>query len=276
MNRMNRLVTDETQGAVAGDRSSSDKLSAPRRSGLFREARVFFELPRLVFRVPDLARQPRGRGQPIIILPGYGAGDGSTAILKAYLRLLGYRVRGWGLGRNTGNVTELLPRILKRLISFSRRTGQDVRLIGWSLGGYLAREVARERPDLVRQVITLGTPVVGGPKYTVIARAFCRRGFDVDALAAEVEARKQVCLNTPVTAIYSRADAVVAWQACIDHDAPNVEHIEVTTGHLGFGFSPEVYKIIAQRLASDIGEHGSLPTAEIQRRASRLGAASRP
>ena len=238
----------------------AQKLRAPRRSGLFREARMFFEFPRLMFRAMDLARQPRGTGQPVIILPGYGAGDGSTAILKAYLRMLGYRVRGWGLGRNTGNVGELLPRILKRLISFSRRTSQDVNLIGWSLGGYLAREVARERPDLVRHVITLGTPVIGGPKYTVVARAYRRRGFDVEALAAEVDLRNQILLQTRVTAIYSRIDAVVAWEACIDRAAVNIEHVEVATTHLGFGFSPEVYKIIAQRLADDA--IGSRPASE--------------
>ena len=228
-----------------------DKLQPPGRSELLREARFFLELPRLMLRFPDLARQSRGRGQPIVILPGYGAGDGSTTLLQLYLRFLGYQVHGWGIGRNTGDVAELLPRILKRLISFSRSSGQEVSIIGWSLGGYLAREAARERPDLVRQVITLGTPVVGGPKYTVAARAYRRRGFDVDALAAEVESRKQTCLRTPVTAIYSRADGIVAWKACIDRAATHVEHIEVPTTHLGFGFSADVYKIIAQRLANN-------------------------
>jgi len=204
-----------------------------------------------MFRVPDLARQPRGHGQPILLLPGYGAGDGSTLILKSYLRLLGYRVRGWGLGRNSGDVPDLLPRVLKRIMSFARRTQQEVRLIGWSLGGYLAREAARERPDLVRLVITLGTPVVGGPKYTVVARRFHRRGIDIAAIEAEIELRNQISLRTPVTAIYSRADAVVAWEACIDQNGSDVEHVEVRTTHLGFGFSAEVYKIIAQRLAND-------------------------
>jgi pimeloyl-ACP methyl ester carboxylesterase len=203
-----------------------------------------------MLRFPNLARQPRGRGEPIIILPGYGAGDGSTTLLQLYLRFLGYQARGWGIGRNSGDAAELLPRILKRLMSFSRSTGQKVVIIGWSLGGYLGREAARERPDLVRQVITLGTPVVGGPKYTAAARVYRRRGFDVEVLAAEVELRKQICLRTPVTAIYSRADGIVSWEACIDRAAANVEHIEVTTTHLGFGFSADVYKIIAQRLAT--------------------------
>ncbi|TMA65881.1 MAG: hypothetical protein E6J73_04895 [Deltaproteobacteria bacterium] len=228
----------------------SNRFEPPDPSRLLWEARGLIELPRLLFRFPGLARQPRGHGRPVLILPGYGAGDGSTAILKSYLRLLGYRARGWGLGRNRGAASELLPRILKRALSLARRTNHKVNLIGWSFGGYLARELARERADLIGQVITLGTPVVGGPKYTVIAKSLLLRGIDIEAIAAEVEKRNKISLNTPVIAIYSRRDAVVAWEACIDRHAANVEHIEVHTTHLGFGFSPEVYKIIAQRLAA--------------------------
>jgi pimeloyl-ACP methyl ester carboxylesterase len=140
--------------------------------------------------------------------------------------------------------------VLKRVSSLAHRSKQKVHLIGWSFGGYLARELARERADLIGQVITMGTPVIGGPKYTVVARRFHRRGIDLEALAAEVEMRNRVAITIPVTALYSRRDAVVAWQACIDANAQNVEHIEVRTTHFGFGFSPEVYKIIAQRLAA--------------------------
>ncbi len=226
-------------------------LQPPRPSGLIREARVFLEFPRLLFRAIELARQPRGQGQPVLVLPGYGAGDGSTAILKSYLRILGYRVSGWHLGRNSGDVPALLPRVLKRLLSMNRRAQERVSIIGWSLGGFLAREVARERPDVVRHVITLGTPVVGGPKYTVVAEMFRRRGIDLDVMETEIAARNQIALQTPVTAIYSRTDAVVAWAACIDREVANVEHVEVRTTHTGFGFSPEVYKVIAQRLAND-------------------------
>ena len=227
-----------------------DPLEAPDPARVIREARGLIELPRLLLRFPDLSRQPRGHGEPVLILPGYGAGDLSTIMLKGYLRLLGYRARGWGLGRNNGNTLELLPKILKRAACLARRRQRKVHLIGWSFGGYLARELARERADLVGLVITLGTPVVGGPKYTVAARSFRRLGIDVEAIAAEVEKRNAIALCTPVTAIYSRRDAIVAWRACIDRNAANVEHVEVRTTHFGLGFSPEVYKIIAQRLAA--------------------------
>jgi pimeloyl-ACP methyl ester carboxylesterase len=227
-----------------------ETIQPPAFSGVIREALGLIELPRLLLRLPALALQPRGHREPVLIFPGYGAGDGSTAILKGYLRLLGYHARGWGLGRNRAKVGDSLPPLLKRLASFSRRSKQKVTLIGWSFGGYLARELAREWPDLVRQVITLGTPVVGGPKYTVVGERYRKRGIDIEAIAAEVERRNQAaCLTIPVVAIYSRADTFVAWQACIDHQTPDVEHVEVGTTHLGLGFSPEVYRIIAQRLA---------------------------
>jgi pimeloyl-ACP methyl ester carboxylesterase len=224
-------------------------LEAPDPSSIIREVRGLLEFPRLLLHFPDLVRQPRGNGQPVLILPGYGSGDGSTAMLKGYLRLLGYRARGWGLGRNKGNAVELLPRILKRVASLARRSNHKVHLIGWSYGGYLARELARERADLIGHVVTLGTPVVGGPKYTVFAKRFQSRGFDIDAIAAAIESRNKISMCTPVIAIYSRRDGIVAWKACIDNNGTNVEHVEVRTTHFGFGFSAEVYKIIAQRLA---------------------------
>lgn len=228
----------------------NEPLEPPSSSHVIREARGLVELPRLLLRFPSLARQPRGNGEPVLVLPGYGAGDGSTMILKGYLRLLGYRARGWGLGKNRGAVGDSLPRLLRRLGNLSRRSQQKVTIIGWSFGGYLARELARERPDLVRLVVTLGTPVVGGPKYTVAAESYRKRGIDIEAIAAEVEQRDRMGnLEVPVVAIYSRRDAIVAWQACIDRKTSRIEHVEVKSTHLGFGFSADVYKVIAQRLA---------------------------
>jgi len=227
-----------------------ETLAPPAPSGVLREALCLIELPRLLLRMPFLVTQPRGKNEPVLILPPHGTGDGSTALLRAYLRILGYRARGWGLGANRGNVTDLLPRALKRLASFAKRSNQKVTLIGWSFGGYLARELARERPDLVRRVITLGTPVIGGPKYTAIAEIYRKRGMDIEAIASEVELRNQsALLEMAVTAIYSRHDGIVAWEACIDRQTPNVEHVEVRSTHFGFGFSPDVYKIIAHALA---------------------------
>jgi pimeloyl-ACP methyl ester carboxylesterase len=185
------------------------------------------------------------------VLPGYGAGDASTAVLRSYLRWLGYDARGWVLGRNTGDAPALMPRVTAAVDALAEETRQPVTLVGWSLGGYLAREAARERPERIPLVITLGSPVVGGPKYTLVADAYRRRGIDLDALEAQVAARNVVPLLARVVAIYSRTDGVVAWRACIDHHCATVEHVEVGATHLGLGFSPDVYAIIARQMASD-------------------------
>jgi pimeloyl-ACP methyl ester carboxylesterase len=185
----------------------------------------------------------------VLVLPGFGAGDGSTALLRAYLAWLGYAARGWGLGINRGQVPKLVPRVVELLARTHGVAQRRVRLIGWSLGGVLAREAARERPELVERVVTFGTPVVGGPKYTAAAAAYRRQGHDLDAIEAAAAARDAVPLRVPVTAIYSRADGVVAWRACIDPTNADVEHIEVGGTHVGLGFNPDVYRIVAERLS---------------------------
>ena len=221
----------------------------PSRWALLQESRLLLDIALSAARLPGLASQPRGAGDPVVVLPGFSAGDASTAPLRLFLGLLGHDVRGWGLGTNGGDVPALLPRVIAETERCAVATGARVRLVGWSLGGYLAREVARERPDLVERVVTLGSPIVGGPKYTAAARAYQRLGVDLDALEAEIAAREATPLQTPVTAIYSKRDGVVAWQACIDRHNANVEHIEVSCSHVGLGFHADVYALIAQRLA---------------------------
>ncbi|HYC57121.1 MAG TPA: alpha/beta hydrolase [Candidatus Binatia bacterium] len=216
---------------------------------LLGECLTGLEFPRMLLRLPWLATAPRGEGEPVLVLPGYGASDTSTLLLQSYLRFLGYDVCGWGLGTNNGNVPRLMPRVLSLIEKLHRKSGAQVHLIGWSLGGFIAREAARERPELVRSVITLGSPVVGGPKYTAVARRYAARGFDLDAVEAEVDRRYDRPLCVPITAIYSKLDGIVAWKACIDDRSDGIEHVEVLTTHLGLGICADVYTIIADRLA---------------------------
>ena len=203
----------------------------------------------LLLRAPDLARAPRGAGEPVLVLPGFAASDASTLALRSYLRWLGYDARGWGLGTNRGDLRALVPRVVSLLSERAGASGGRVRCVGWSLGGNLAREAARERPDLVERVVTLGTPAVGGPKYTSVAHRYRRRGADLDGIEAQMAERERVPIRVPLTAIYSRRDGVVAWRACIDRSTPDVEHVEVSAAHLGLGFHPEVYRVVADRLA---------------------------
>ena len=218
---------------------------------LFREPLGLLELPRLLAELPSLSRQPRGTGQRVLVLPGYGANDGSTAVLRGYLRLQGYEPRGWGLGRNLGEVVSFVPRIAARLEELAEQEGGPVALVGWSLGGYLGRETARQNPALVRRVVTLGSPMIGGAKRTAAAESYERRGIDLDELEAPFVEWSRRPLEMPVTAIYSRSDGIVPWQACIDPEDRGIEHVEVRTTHIGLGFCSEVYQIIAERLGRD-------------------------
>jgi hypothetical protein len=217
---------------------------------MLREARFLPDLAAGLAALPALARAPRGDGEPVLVLPGYGAGDSSTALLRAFLRSLGYRAEGWGLGRNGGDVGKLLPRVLARTERLFSASDRAVRLVGWSLGGVLAREAAREAPRLVERVVTLGSPVVGGPKYTAAGGLYRRRGFDLDAIEREITARNAARpIRVPIHAIYSRRDGVVAWQACVDRASPDVEHVEVPSTHSGLGFDARVLALVADRLA---------------------------
>jgi alpha/beta superfamily hydrolase len=185
------------------------------------------------------------------VLPGFGTDDRSTWILRRFLTLLGHDARGGSLAANRAEVPQAIAEVGSLVQRMARDLGQPVALVGWSLGGYIAREIARDRPRSVRRVVTLGSPVIGGPKYTTVAALASRQGWDLDEIEAMVEARKIVPLRVPVTAIYSRRDGVVAWQACIDPegDAP-IEHVEVDSTHVGLGFSPDVYRLVARSLVA--------------------------
>jgi pimeloyl-ACP methyl ester carboxylesterase len=212
------------------------------------EGRAALDGAELVLRTPSLARVPKGRGAPVLVLPGFGASDVSTAVLRRFLRHHRHDAVGWGMGTNRGDVPDLVPKVIALAAQLADRGGGPIPILGWSLGGVLARETARERPDLVRRVITMGTPVVGGPKYTLTARAYAARGADLDEIEAIVDARNRVPISVPITALWSKNDGVVDWRACIDRHNP-VEHVQVRATHLGMGASAEVFDIVARRLA---------------------------
>jgi pimeloyl-ACP methyl ester carboxylesterase len=232
-------MDDETAGA----------LPEPGPADLWKEALALRELPFALAALPRLASAPRGDGGPVLVLPGFGASDASTLALRGVLRWLGHDARGWGLGTNGGDLRVLVPRVVALAARLADERGRALRLVGWSLGGVIAREVARERPDLAERVVTMGSPVVGGPKYTAAARTYRRRGFDLDAIERTAAERERVPIRRPITAIYSKSDGIVAWQACVDRTSPDVEHVEVTATHLGMGFDPRVQRIVAERLA---------------------------
>jgi alpha/beta superfamily hydrolase len=224
-------------------------LAAPSWLTAIGESLSPLEFTRLLAALPDLALQPRGKGEAVVVLPGYGASDTSTRPLRGYLSWLGYAAEGWNLGRNRGDVQNFVRAVSQKIQRQCETSGAPVHLIGWSLGGVIAREVARENPDQVHQVITMGSPLVGGPKYTTMGRLFERQGANLDELEARIAARESRPIRVPVTSIFSKRDGVVGWQASIDRHSPEADNIEVGATHLGLGISPDVYRIIARKLA---------------------------
>lgn len=203
---------------------------------------------RLVGALPRLAAAPRGDGHLVVDIPGWRAPEVTGAPLRRYLQRLGYDARGWGFGTNTGDPRRDVERLAARVVELVEEKGSPASLVGWSLGGVIAREVARLHPDAVRRVITYGTPVTGGAAHTTLARAYRPDVTgDADRVARRLDARSPI--QVPLTVLYSRRDGVVAWQACIDHRSPHVEHVEVASTHLGLGFDPDVWAVVADRLA---------------------------
>ncbi|HUG86890.1 MAG TPA: hypothetical protein VMM13_20135 [Euzebya sp.] len=218
------------------------------RTGLLAEARGVLQLPRLLARSPRLTRMPRGDGAPVVDIPGWRTSEVSLAPLRAYLRWLGHDAHPWGLGVNIGEVETSAARLVPTVRERARSAGRPVALIGWSLGGVVARETARVLgAGVVAQVITLGSPIIGGPAFTAVAPRMSpqQRQRWVDRIEANERERP---LDVPVTSIFTRRDAVVPWQASLDHHSADVAHIEVGSTHLSLGVDPDVWEIIARRL----------------------------
>jgi pimeloyl-ACP methyl ester carboxylesterase len=202
---------------------------------------------------PSLLLAPRGDGRPVLLLPGFGASERSMEPLARFLSFIGYSVSQWDLGRNRGKVDQYSRAIADQLVA---RHDQPVTLIGWSLGGVVAREAARREPARVREIITMGTPIIGGPKYTSVGRRFARReALDVDRLEVEVHERNLVGLACPITAIYTDRDGVVSPASSQDIYNPQTRMVKVGGGHFGLGINPRVWRIIADTLANSNHTH---------------------
>ena len=200
--------------------------------------------------MPWLSRVPRGDGHPVIVFPGLGASELSTRPLRSYLGQLGYATHDWGQGRNRPR-DGLLDACRERVLDIARSHGSKVSLVGWSLGGVYARELAKQLPAQTRCVVTLGSPFSGHVRATNAARAYelySGRPLRHDAQRAE---RLKRAPSVPTTSIYSKSDGVVAWQCSLNDGAPHTENIEIHASHLGLGVNPLALYAVADRLRQD-------------------------
>ncbi|WP_280151645.1 alpha/beta fold hydrolase [Piscinibacter sp. XHJ-5] len=200
---------------------------------------------------------PRGDGHPVVIFPGLAADRHSIEPLKGFCDDLGYAAYDWGRGFNTGPQGELdawLDELARHVVELTAAHEEPISLIGWSLGGIYAREVAKKLTRRVRQVITIGTPFAGSAQQTHAAGVYRLLSGQEPALSPATTDRLRTAPDAPTTSIFSRSDGVVAWQACIqDGDADHTENIEVDGSHCGLGWNSEVLSIIADRLRQPQG-----------------------
>jgi len=195
-------------------------------------------------------KMPQGDGHPVMVLPGFMASERSTYTLRKFLDKLGYKVYDWGLGRNLGKPA-YKDTLIEKIDAIYEEHGERISLVGWSLGGVFAREIAKERPQIIRQVITLGSPFRAVIKKNNAAWMYSyvsggKKVEDIDpALLAEIPNPAPV----PTTAIYSKEDGVVPWQYCMEaeEDATH-QNIQVRGSHLGLGHNLSVLRLIADRL----------------------------
>ncbi len=243
--------------------------------------RAVIDFGLLTSSAPLLAALPRGDGHPVLVLPGLGGADSATVALRAVLRHLGYRAVGWRLGRNVGPTAHAVNGMRARLAALADQSHAAVSLIGWSLGGIYARQLARRVPDAVRQVITLGSPIglsrarqrtdrreaSAGPRpvnrlfddwsgfprwphWADWSRWYAR----LQAESSNLPLEAGTPLPVPTTSIYSPLDGIVGWRACLNDPAPHAENIAVAASHLGYGHHPAVIWAIADRLAQPAGQ----------------------
>lgn len=220
---------------------------------LLAEGRAPLEAASLLPTAPLLLRAPKGDGHPVVVIPPFGAGDALTTVARAYLGRLGYSVHKWGRREILG-LHRLATVAIPRLREIHDGAGATVSLVGHSLGGIYAREIARHSPELVRGVVTVGSPFAGDlrsnyvwPMYQAVT------GTRISGIPHEVMERMNEPPPVPCTAIYSRSDGVASWQSCIERTSATAENIGVQGSHMGLMHNPLVLYLIADRLAQPEG-----------------------
>ena len=247
------LKLAELQDRFSTMRRDDKTVKPPSLGSLATEGRGLLDIPALVAAAPFLATAPRGQPHPVVVLPGLGADDRSTIAIRGFLESLGYQVYGWGRGRNIRAPDADVSAVAAQVAKLGEDSGLKVSLIGWSRGGIIAREVARQVPNNVRMVITLGSPFAAPGASNVRAIWKMLTGQKYEPPTPERVSRLAQPIPVPSTSIYTRADGVVAWRACLEQEGGKRENVEVKTTHIGLGFHAPALWVIADRLAQPPG-----------------------
>jgi pimeloyl-ACP methyl ester carboxylesterase len=216
------------------------------------EARALWEHGATVALRPLWIGAPKGDGHPVLVLPGLAAGDASTLVMRRFLKARGFTPSGWGQGINLGLRDGVIERTHARLRALCREHGRAVSLVGWSLGGLYARELAKHSPEMVRLIVTLGSPFTGHPRETNAWRLYeLASGHRLDWHDFHLPLRSAP--PAPTTSIFSPTDGIVAWRCSVETRPTLAENIVVQSSHLGLGAHPAALYAIADRLAQPEG-----------------------
>jgi pimeloyl-ACP methyl ester carboxylesterase len=231
------------------------RLRPPGLGLLLAEVRGIFEFNASLMLSPLLMRAPRGDGHPVLTLPGFLASDLSMAPMRRYLKELGYDTYAWKMGRNVGGVSRMRAALRDRLAEIHGATGRKVSIVGWSLGGVYARDLVLQAPDMVRCVVTLGSPFANDVRATNATRLYEALTGEAAEDNPELRAAISGDLPVPTTSIYSRADGIVNWRTCLLRPSDTAENIEVyLASHVGLGVNAAALWAVADRLAQTEGE----------------------
>ncbi len=244
--------------------ATAPTLRPPSKALMLLEGRALHEFGAFLGALPLLSLTPRGDGHPVLVLPGLVASDLSTRPLRSFLKNRGYVTSGWRLGRNYGLRDGVQHAMIDLVREFSDEHGRKIisdehgrkiSLIGWSLGGVYARQLAKMMPDRVRSVITLGSPFASHPKATNAWRIYeLASGHRADEEDPRFGGRLAEPPPVPTTAIFSRTDGICAWQGCMEKSSAESESIEVESSHCGMAHHPAVVYAVADRLAQPEGQ----------------------
>jgi pimeloyl-ACP methyl ester carboxylesterase len=234
---------------------ASDTLSPPSKLLLALELRSLGGYAQFWAMWPLLSRLvPRGDGHPVMVLPGLTTSDRAMHTLRSLLAARGYAVYGWAQGRNDGPRPGVEDALLDRLAMLSDRHGRKVSLVGWSLGGIYARQMAKLMPERVRSVVTLASPFNGDLRATNAWRIYERlSGCKIEPEGGHRGGALDEAPPVPSTAIFSRGDGICAWRLCRQEPSQTAESIEVRTSHCGLRFHAPTLFAIGDRLAQPEG-----------------------